>query len=164
MVAAAIALIDELGVEALTMRALADSMGISPMTLYRHVADKHTLLTLIPDVLLAEVARTVLRKRSALSALRAVAEGLTVVLLEHNGAAKLFEQPAAGPNMTAAAEHVIALLVAEGLPANASRVALRSVVAQVIGEVLTVHDSVDLGGVDLLLDGIRMRLELRPQH
>jgi len=145
------------------MRALADSMGISPMTLYRHVADKHTLLTLIPDVLLADVARTVLRKRSALSALRTVAEGLTDVLLVHRGAARLFEQPAPGPNMTAAAEHVSALLVAEGMSAAAARGALRSVVAQVIGEVITMHDRIDFGGVDLLLDGIRMRLVLRPQ-
>ena len=159
IVAAAVALIDEIGLEALTMRALAASMGIGPMTLYRHVADKQALLALIPDALLVDVSTAACRKRVALSALTTIAEGLAAVLQAHSGSVKLFEQPSQGPNMGAAARHVIGLLVAEGMTPDEARVALRAVIAQVIGEVLTMHRAVDLQGVDLLLDGVRARLD-----
>ena len=161
IVTAAVALIDETGVDALTMRGLARSMGIGTMTLYRHVTDRQALLDLIPDALLAEVAGAVSRERTGLSALRAVAHGLAEVLQAHAGSARLFQQPQPGPNMSAAADQVLRLLVAEGLPDEEADVALRAVVAQVIGEVITVHGAVDLRGVELLLAGIETRLANR---
>ncbi|WP_330457739.1 TetR/AcrR family transcriptional regulator [Streptomyces sp. NBC_00820] len=41
---AALALADERGLEAVSMRALAERVGVTPMALYRHVADKAALL------------------------------------------------------------------------------------------------------------------------
>ncbi len=161
IVRAAVALIDETGVDALTMRGLARSMGIGTMTLYRHVTDRQALLDLIPDALLAEVAGAVSRERTGLSALRAVAHGLAEVLQAHAGSARLFQQPQPGPNMSAAADQVLRLLVAEGLPDEEADIALRAVVAQVIGEVITVHGAVDMRGVELLLAGIETRLTNR---
>lgn len=155
---AAVELIDTAGIDALTMRSLAATMNVAPMTLYRHVADKQALLALIPDALLVSVCRDVSRKRTGLSALRAVAEGLEGVLREHPGVAKLFEQPAQGPNMEAAAEHAVRLLVADGMSASDAQVALRAVVAQVVGEVITMHGEFDFGGVRLLLDGVQRRI------
>ncbi|MEY4171204.1 MAG: hypothetical protein RLZ94_2277 [Actinomycetota bacterium] len=149
---------DSVGIEALTMRGLAGAMGIAPMTLYRHVPDKHSLLALLPDALLADVAREACRKRRALPALRAIAYGLADVLQEHPGSAALFTQPESGPHMRHAAEHVTGLLVAEGLTPDQANVALRATVAQAVGEVLTMHGAVDLGGVDLLLEGVQARL------
>lgn len=43
IVQAALDLVDEDGLEALTMRRLADRLGASPMGLYRHVRNKHDL-------------------------------------------------------------------------------------------------------------------------
>ncbi len=152
-------LIDEAGIDALTMRALAAAVGVAPMTLYRHVADKRALLAMLPDALLAGVCDDVCRRRSGLGALRAVADGLAAVLQRHPGVASLFGQPEQGPNMRAAATHVCRLLVAEGMETDEAMLALRSVVAQVIGEVITMHDRFDAGGVRRLLDGARSRLE-----
>jgi TetR/AcrR family tetracycline transcriptional repressor len=159
IVEAAVELIDRDGVDALTMRSLAASIGIGPMTLYRHLADKDTLLAMLPDALLASVCDEVLRKRSGLLALRTIATGLMNVLQTHPGIATLFEDPEQGPNMKAAASHVINLLIGEGMRSSEAEVALRAVVAQVIGENVTRHGKPQFAGVVLLLDGIRLRLE-----
>ena len=74
---------------------------------------------------------------------------------------RLKQQPQPGPNMSAAADQVLRLLVAEGLPDEEADIALRAVVAQVIGEVITVHGAVDMRGVELLLAGIETRLTNR---
>ena len=41
---AAVALADEAGIEALSMRSLAEQLGVVPMALYKHVANKEELL------------------------------------------------------------------------------------------------------------------------
>ena len=53
---AAIAFADEHGVEALSMRKLADGLGVQAMSLYNHVANKEDLLDGILDSALAEIA------------------------------------------------------------------------------------------------------------
>jgi AcrR family transcriptional regulator len=49
VIAAAITIVDEGGVEALTIRGLADACGLSPMGIYRHVRDKDELLDRIVE-------------------------------------------------------------------------------------------------------------------
>jgi AcrR family transcriptional regulator len=51
---AALALVDEGGVEALSMRKLGDLLGFEAMSLYRHVANKHDVLDGILDLVLEE--------------------------------------------------------------------------------------------------------------
>jgi AcrR family transcriptional regulator len=161
IVDAAVGLIDARGLGALTMRTLAQTMGVAPMTIYRHVANKQALLTMIPDALLAGVCNDVLRKRTGLSALRTIGQGLAAVLERHPGSARLFESPARGPNMDAAAAHTVRLLTIEGLSTTEATVALRAMVAQVIGEGITRHGRFDFRGVQLVLDGVRLRLDAR---
>ncbi|MFF3766436.1 TetR/AcrR family transcriptional regulator C-terminal domain-containing protein [Streptomyces sp. NPDC001922] len=55
IVDAALALCDEHGAEALTVRKLAARLGVDPSALYRHVADKDELHLLLADRLFAEV-------------------------------------------------------------------------------------------------------------
>lgn len=55
VLAAAVALADEIGVESLSMRRLAQELGVVPMALYRHVANKEELLDGMIDVLVAEI-------------------------------------------------------------------------------------------------------------
>ena len=55
IVATAIAMADEAGVEGLTMRRLAERLGFKVMALYNHVADKDELLALMVDAVAAEI-------------------------------------------------------------------------------------------------------------
>ena len=52
---AAMAQADQGGIEALTMRNLAEALGAAPMSLYRHVANKSDLLDGLVDMVFAEI-------------------------------------------------------------------------------------------------------------
>ena len=52
---AAVALADERGVEALTMRALGEQLGIEAMSLYHHVSNKDELLDGMVEVVFSEI-------------------------------------------------------------------------------------------------------------
>ena len=52
---AALRLVDEHGLEALSMRALAAALGTGPMTLYNHVKDRADLDVLVADAVLGDV-------------------------------------------------------------------------------------------------------------
>ena len=52
---AAVALADQAGIEAVSMRKLADELGVVPMALYKHVADKEELLDGMIDIVIGEV-------------------------------------------------------------------------------------------------------------
>ncbi len=57
VVGAAIAIVDREGLTALTTRRVAESLGISPMSLYTHVPGKDELLDLMVDAVLGEIER-----------------------------------------------------------------------------------------------------------
>jgi AcrR family transcriptional regulator len=52
---AAVALVDEAGIESLSMRKLAEELGVVPMALYKHVANKEELLDGMVDVVVGEI-------------------------------------------------------------------------------------------------------------
>jgi AcrR family transcriptional regulator len=52
---AAVTLADEVGVEALSMRNLAERLGVVPMALYKHVANKEELLDGMVEVIVGEI-------------------------------------------------------------------------------------------------------------
>jgi AcrR family transcriptional regulator len=87
---AAVALADEVGVESLSMRRLAQEVGVVPMALYKHVANKDELFDGMIDVVVGEIDppiegaewRTTMRGR-ILSARRA--------LLRHPWASSVLE-------------------------------------------------------------------------
>jgi AcrR family transcriptional regulator len=158
IVTTAVELIDELGIEGCTMRALSARLGVTPMSIYRHVADKDDLLRRVPDSMLAGVAKDTQRRRKAVPALRAVADGLADILDQHPRVAPLFHQPEPGSNMIAAAEHCIDLLVSEGCPPTRAFEVIRSLVALVVGQAVTSHDERDDLGVRIFLTGARSLL------
>jgi AcrR family transcriptional regulator len=55
--AAALALVDEQGLAALSMRTLAGALGTGPMTLYNYVKDRDDLDALVVEAVLAEISR-----------------------------------------------------------------------------------------------------------
>jgi len=76
---AAVALADEIGIDALSMRRLAQELGVVPMALYKHVQNKDELLDGMVEVIIGEIDppvvdaawKTVVRER-VLSARRAL--------------------------------------------------------------------------------------------
>jgi AcrR family transcriptional regulator len=72
VLSAAIAHADADGLEALSMRKLADELGVAPMALYRHVANRDDLVDGMVDVVFSEIDlpsdgeswRTAMRKRA----------------------------------------------------------------------------------------------------
>jgi AcrR family transcriptional regulator len=52
---AAVALADEAGIESLNMRKLAEELGVVPMALYKHVANKEELLDGMVDIVVGEI-------------------------------------------------------------------------------------------------------------
>jgi AcrR family transcriptional regulator len=52
---AAVALADEAGLEAFSMRGLAQELGVVPMALYKHVANKEELLDRMVDIVFSEI-------------------------------------------------------------------------------------------------------------
>src|SRR5437879_13799155 len=55
IVGAALDLLDEAGLEGLTMRALAERMGVRAASLYWHIRDKEQLLGLLAEAIVGEV-------------------------------------------------------------------------------------------------------------
>lgn len=56
VLAAAVRLADREGIESLSMRRLAETLGVVPMALYKHVADKEDLLDGMVDTVIGEFA------------------------------------------------------------------------------------------------------------
>ena len=55
---AAVAIADERGIEAVSMRAVAERVGVTPMALYSHVGDKTGLLDAMNGWVLAKLAKS----------------------------------------------------------------------------------------------------------
>src|SRR5713226_8470015 len=68
---AAVALADQAGIEALTMRKLGQALGVEAMSLYNHVANKDDVLDGLVDIVFSEIDlrcdegdwKTAMRKR-----------------------------------------------------------------------------------------------------
>jgi AcrR family transcriptional regulator len=87
---AALGLADEVGLDALTMRALAEHLGVVPMALYKHVANKRDLLDGMVDLVWGEVTEP-RAERGWKSAMRERAVSLRDALTRHRWAVGLME-------------------------------------------------------------------------
>jgi len=115
VVSAALALLDEVGMDDLTMRRLAEKLGVQAASLYRHVRDKGELLVLLGDEISGQIplarASGPWRKQLAEMA-RNVRRGL----LAHRDAARvLAATPPFGPRRLRHIESVLRILRAAGM-------------------------------------------------
>ncbi len=86
----ALALADQQGIEGLTMRTLGQALGVVPMALYKHVANKEALLDGMVDIVWSEVALPT-GDRGWKRAMRDRATSLRAALLRHRWAIGLME-------------------------------------------------------------------------
>jgi AcrR family transcriptional regulator len=109
----AIAIADDQGLEAVTLRRIADRLGVTPMALYRHVEDKDDLLDRIADRLYAELAPEK-EGEDWWERLADLARATRAVLLAHPWSAPLFARPLAGPHSLAVDEALRSSLTQAG--------------------------------------------------
>lgn len=120
IIATAIAILDEEGVDALSMRTLAQRLESGTATLYRHFAGRAELIAQVVDAVMGEVRvdPVALRAQSWQQACASMAHGMFDVLQRHpHVAALMIEHVPVGPNALAQRERGLALLLDNGIPA-----------------------------------------------
>ncbi|MCA2225936.1 TetR/AcrR family transcriptional regulator C-terminal domain-containing protein [Nonomuraea aurantiaca] len=170
---AAIELLDEVGLDGLTMRLLASRLGVRAGALYRHYPSKQALLD-------AMVAHLVVPPGEAVpppldgpwdERLRGLAIGTRELMLAHRDGARLmstFQNP--GSEAVAFYHDLIATLAAAGVPADTAAAAVDTVMAYVNGytteeqarSVATqpreFRDRAFRAGLELIIAGVRASL------
>jgi TetR/AcrR family tetracycline transcriptional repressor len=115
IVRGALTLLDEIGLDALTMRRLAEHLGVKAASLYRHVHNKDELLALLGDEISGEIPLTN-ATGSWSNQLTEIAWNVRRGLLAHRDAARvLANTPPVGPRRLKHIEAVLRTLRATGL-------------------------------------------------
>jgi AcrR family transcriptional regulator len=134
VVAEALTIIAEEGIEALTMRTLAVRLGVVPGALYRHVRNKQQLQDLVLDGVLAEVDCQVDAGLSWPARIEQVARRLRTVLEAHPGVAGILQlRDPLGPHSLALAEAFLAALHAAGFAARQAGLAFFLILDYTVG-------------------------------
>ncbi len=135
MLAAARDLLREEGLDAVTMRAVAERLGVTPNALYSHVANKAALIDDVLDDVLAEVQAPDPEHGDAPAGLHALMTSTYEVLLAHPDLVPLYlaRQGARGPNAQHLGRVVVALLGRTGVTGPAAQEALRVLIVYAIG-------------------------------
>jgi AcrR family transcriptional regulator len=111
-------LADERGLDGLTMQAVADRLGVTPMALYRHVRNKADLLDGLVEVLLDEVANS--RPNTEVGGdegLVEIGQAVRAVARRHPTVFPLLlQRPASTPAAKRARDYVYDGLRAAGIP------------------------------------------------
>lgn len=113
---AALAIADERGLAAVTMRAVAQRVGVTPMALYPHVGDKDGLLDGMLGRLLGQLPPASDGDWS--TRLGTLARALRRLAKDHPGATTLlFARPTVSPDAVRVVDAIYTALLAAGVPA-----------------------------------------------
>ena len=117
---AALALADERGLDAVSMRAVAERTGVTPMALYPHVGSKAALLDGMVGRLLGQLGSPASAGPGSRERLRALARSARTLVHHHPWAsALLFSRPARTPDALSVVDQIYAVLLDAGVPAPA---------------------------------------------
>ena len=166
VVDAAVALADEDGLAAVTIRAVAARLGVAPMTLYGHVAGADELVDLVVGATIAvAVAKQPHRALDGRGALLGFAYRLRGLLLEHPAVLDAYRRrPVQDPTGLAVTAGVVSALIAEGLDEDVAISVYATVYAFVIGFVSLETRPVDIDGSALESHPTLQRLGGRLAH
>ncbi|GIH75065.1 TetR/AcrR family transcriptional regulator [Planobispora longispora] len=144
IVSEAVRLLDEEGMDALSMRGLGARLGAGATSLYRHVANKDELIELVVDEVYGEVR--VPDADGGPDAWRAAvaecAHSLRSMILRHPWVASVLGQVGLielGPNLTRQSERMLALFQAAGFAPDEADQAISALIAYVVG--MTVNEA-----------------------
>lgn len=136
IVAAAVELLDSAGAEALTMRRLAERLGVTSTALYWHVRTKDDVLDLAVDEVFGEVALPT-PTADWRADIRTLAHDWRAAMRTHPWTPALIGRPLIGPNVLARTEFLQATLVRGGLTGEGLAVATHLIADFVIGSAVT---------------------------
>ena len=141
IVEAALRLVDEVGVQAFSLRMLADVLGSGTATLYRHFASKDELMAYVVDRVLGEIHPCEQDKPvSWQQAMTSRSEAFYHALRRHpNILPLLVAQVPVGPNGLAVRELALDLLLAHGFPTDLAARAFTAIGHYVIGFAIQQH-------------------------
>jgi AcrR family transcriptional regulator len=171
----ALALVDDEGLAALSMRRLGARLGVEAMSLYRYVRDKDDLLDAIHAAILGELGALRGTDDSWRGLLDRMATGFRRSLMRHPNALPLFgTRPIRAGEATSTIERVGAALVAAGFTPRAAEQTLKVVGLYTIGYALgdAHHPDDDDGrprleafqfGLDALLEGLAVHARVQGQ-
>lgn len=146
IVAAALRLLDEVGVDGLTMRVLADALKIQAPSLYWHFKNKQSLLEAMADALIAPVARQV-PAGSWQEQVGFIAHELRAALLSRRDGARVFAGTfSINDNVVRTADRLIGLLVDAGAPHRQATWGALTVTCFVLGFTIEEQAAADPGG------------------
>jgi AcrR family transcriptional regulator len=138
----AVAIADRDGLDAVTMRRLAESLGVRPMALYTYVPGKAELLDLMLDTVYREMERTAPAGDGWRDRLTAVAEDNRALFEAHPWAAVVStSRPPLGPGLMAKYEYELSALTSTGLDDVEVDAALTFLLDFVRSSALAVHDA-----------------------
>lgn len=123
------------GLDALTMRALASDLDVSPNTLYSHVASKSALVDALLDDVLADVRSPPVEAADAVGGLYDLLWSTHQVLLVHPEVVPLYltGRGTRGPNARHLGDVMLALLARIGIDGPPARDAQRVLIIHTIG-------------------------------
>jgi AcrR family transcriptional regulator len=145
----AIAVADRGGIDALTMRALADELGVEAMSIYYHLPNKNAILDGVVEEVFAEIESEVggftvpaaTDGASWAPALRERILGARRVLLRHPWAPWIMNaRGAPGPNATRHVDGVVGIMRAGGMSHDLIHHALHAIGSRVYGYVQELSD------------------------
>lgn len=141
--AAALAIVDDDGLDALSLRALAQRLGSGTATLYRHFEGRSELLAEVADRVLGEVRVDAGAMAEGWEdACRELARALFGVLCAHRNAAPLLAQRIPlGPNAMVQRERALALLLERGFSRELAVGAYTTISRHVLGYAMQVGGS-----------------------
>jgi len=134
IVAAAIELADRDGLAALSMRRLAQHLGVDAMSIYYHVRDKDTLLAAMADAVVAQIGYEPIKADKWDQQLRALIMAARQTMLSHPWAARVLEgrdQPT--PAVLTHLERVLAIMRAGGCSVDLGHHAIHLLGSRILG-------------------------------
>jgi AcrR family transcriptional regulator len=135
---AALAVLDDAGLEGFTMRALARRLEADPMAVYRHYDGKEALLAALCDRVLADLA-PLDAQAPWRDQLEALATAIRARMLEHRGLVPVLTAAPVTPATAVIAEQMVGALAAAGFDDAAVADGLGALLAYILGFVAVEH-------------------------
>ncbi|MCX4803036.1 TetR/AcrR family transcriptional regulator [Streptomyces sp. NPDC058682] len=160
----ALELLDDVGLDALTMRRLADAMDVQAGALYRYFATKDELLTAMAERMLVDVAATGTDGDWS-ERLAALARAMRTALLARRDGARVYAGThATGPHTLGFAEAVVGVLRTAGFGEEDAARALMAVAHFTIGHTLEEQAALRPPQADGVADAERLYLAAEPER